>query len=270
MTVKFSVLLSLHIKEKPECLETALQSVFEQTYPPTEVVLVLDGKITEELQLIIDNFKMQYPEILKVIPLKKNAGLSIALNEGLKYCSSDLIARMDTDDICLSDRFLRQVTFMEENKNVDICGTWCIEIDADGNEFHKKKMPITHEECYRFTHKRDCLIHPSVMFRRSFFEKAGLYPEETYFEQDTIMWARGFKCGCIFANLPEYLLKFRIGRDFFVRRRGWKRAKSVFLARQQVNDILGFGMKAKIYTYLFAMTKLMPKQILAFLYKHAR
>lgn len=59
------------------------------------------------------------------------------------------------------------------------------------------------------------MIHPTVMFRRSYFEKAGLYPENTYFGEDTMMWAKGFKAGCQFANLPEYLLKFRLDPNFF-------------------------------------------------------
>lgn len=59
------------------------------------------------------------------------------------------------------------------------------------------------------------MIHPTVMFRRSYFEKAGLYPEDTYFGEDTKMWAKGFKAECKFANLPEYLLKFRLDSDFF-------------------------------------------------------
>ena len=66
-------------------------------------------------------------------------------------------------------------------------------------------MPITHEECLELFKKRDCMIHPTVMFRRSYFEKAGLYPEDTYFGEDTMMWAKGFKSGCKFANVPEYL-----------------------------------------------------------------
>lgn len=73
-----------------------------------------------------------------------------------------------------------------------------------------EKMPITHEECLELFKKRDCMIHPTVMFRRSYFEKAGLYPEDTYFGEDTMMWAKGFKSGCKFANVPEYLFKFRL------------------------------------------------------------
>lgn len=64
------------------------------------------------------------------------------------------------------------------------------------------------------------MIHPTVMFRRSYFEKAGLYPEDTYFGEDTMMWAKGFKSGCKFANVPEYLFKFRLDSNFFERRRG--------------------------------------------------
>ena len=127
----------------------------------------------------------------------------------------DYIARMDADDISLSGRFKKQIAYMETHPDVDCLGTWAIEIGNGGNEYFKKQMPVTNEECLEFFKIRDCMIHPTVMFRRSYFEKAGLYPENTYFGEDTMMWAKGFKAGCQFANLPEYLLKFRLDPNFF-------------------------------------------------------
>lgn len=131
-------------------------------------------------------------------------------------------------------------------------------------------MPITHEECLELFKKRDCMIHPTVMFRRSYFEKAGLYPEDTYFGEDTMMWAKGFKSGCKFANVPEYLFKFRLDSNFFERRRGWKHAKSIYTLRHRVNRMLGFGWKEDCYALLYAMVKLMPKSILDIIYKTVR
>ena len=117
-------------------------------------------------------------------------------------------------------------------------------------------MPVTNEECLEFFKIRDSMIHPTVMFRRSYFEKAGLYPENTYFGEDTMMWAKGFKAGCQFANLPEYLLKFRLDPNFFQRRRGWKHARSIFILRRQVNKMLGFGLREDCYALMYAIAKL--------------
>ena len=100
----FSVLMSVYYKERPEQLRESLDSVFSQTLLPTEVVLVEDGPLTPGLYNEIERFKSACPQ-LKVVRLHENGGLGKALNEGLKHCSYDLVARMDSDDICFPDRF---------------------------------------------------------------------------------------------------------------------------------------------------------------------
>ena len=101
----FSVLLSLYHKESPLFLRQSLTSIFTQTLLPIEVVLVEDGPLTDELYAVIKEFTSQHPE-LKVISLPTNRGLGKALNEGLKHCSYDLVARM-TRMISLSRIVLR-------------------------------------------------------------------------------------------------------------------------------------------------------------------
>lgn len=105
----FSVLISVYNKENSLSLRQSLTSVFRQKLPPTEVVLLKDGPLTEELDKVIAEYVMRYPE-LKIVSLPVNQGLGKALNEGLKHCSYDLVARMDTDDIA------KPVSFEETNK----------------------------------------------------------------------------------------------------------------------------------------------------------
>ena len=261
--------MSVYHRDNAVYLKEALNSIFDQSILPTEIILVKDGLLSQELNSVIDYFVEKYSSV-KIVELLDNQGLGRALNEGLKYCSCDLIARMDADDISMPERFVKQIAFMNSHPDIDCLGTWAIEIDDDGKEYFRKKMPITHEECLELFKKRDCMIHPTVMFRRSYFEKAGLYPEDTYFGEDTMMWAKGFKSGCKFANVPEYLFKFRLDSNFFERRRGWKHAKSIYTLRHRVNRMLGFGWKEDCYALLYAMAKLMPKSILDIIYKTVR
>jgi hypothetical protein len=177
---------------------------------------------------------------------------------------------MDADDISLPHRFQKQVDFLQEHSDIDCVGTWAIEITANGDEYFLKKMPETNEQCFNFFKKRDCLIHPTVMFRNKYFEKAGLYPTDTYFGEDTIMWAQGFKAGLKFANIQEYLFRFRVDEYFFNRRRGWKYAKSILSLRHRVNKMLNFGYEANMYALLYALAKLMPTSILDIIYKTIR
>lgn len=109
MDKKYSVLLSLYDKEKPEYLSLSLDSMFNQTIKPNEIILVLDGPINNRLKKIINFYDERHPAILKTVPLEKNIGLGLALNEGIKVCKNELIARMDTDDISYSNRIELQL-----------------------------------------------------------------------------------------------------------------------------------------------------------------
>ena len=116
--INFSVLLSVYIKEQPIFLEQSLASILNQTLIPPEIVLIKDGSLTTELDLIIKKYQNEVP-MIKVIQLPQNQGLGKALNEGLKHCSHELVARMDTDDIAKSNRFERQIQVFEEHPEVD-------------------------------------------------------------------------------------------------------------------------------------------------------
>lgn len=264
-----SVILSVYYKERPEYLKLSVQSIFNQTLKPNEVILVEDGPLTKELLSTIDDLVSIYNEIV-VIKLEQNSGLAHALNIALEKCKSDYIARMDTDDISNPNRFEKQVRFLNDNPQIDCVGSWAVEITADGSEFFKKQMPLSHDECKKFFIKRNPMIHPTVMFRRRFFEKAGNYPEDTYQEEDTMLWANGFINGCRFANISEYLYEFRIDESFFQRRKGLKYALDTFLIRHKIKKMLGFPLMADVYASLFAVSKMMPGPILKLIYKIAR
>lgn len=215
--------MSLYSKERPDYLRQSFDSIFNQTLKPSEVILVEDGPLTEELYSVLDKYQEKYPE-LKRIPLLHNEGLGKALNEGLKHCSNELVARMDTDDICFPDRFEKQVSFMEQNPNIDISGGWIEEFeDTVDNIKSIRKVPSTHEEISIFIKSRNPLNHPSVMFRKSSVEKVGGYQHFPLFE-DWYLWVRMFKDGAKFYNLQERLLHFRTSPDMFKRRSGVKYA----------------------------------------------
>lgn len=125
----FSVLLSLYHKESPLFLHQSLASIFTQTLLSTEVVLVEDGPLTDELYAVVKEFANCHSE-LKVISLSTNQGLGKALNEGLRHCSYDLVARMDTDDIAKPDRFEKQLAIFLEHPEIDVVGAWIDEFEG--------------------------------------------------------------------------------------------------------------------------------------------
>ena len=221
----FSVLMSLYAKERPEYLRQSLDSIFSQTLRANEVILVKDGPLTINLDAVVKEYESTYPE-LKVISLTTNQGLGKALNEGLKHCSFDLVVRMDTDDISREDRFERQVTFLQNNANIDVCSSWLQEFEGDvSNKKTIKTVPSSHNEIEKYIKSRNPINHPAVIFRKKAVINAGGYQPFPLFE-DYYLWARMMINGSKFANIPECLVNFRISPDTYKRRGGYQYAKN--------------------------------------------
>jgi glycosyltransferase involved in cell wall biosynthesis len=268
MPSQFSVLLSLYKKENPVFLERALTSVFEQTYLPPEVVLVLDGEVTNELQAVVDEFKGQYPEVLKVFPLPKNVGLGSALNEGLKHCSYELVARMDTDDIAKPNRFERQIALFEQNPQIDVASAWIDEFyDSLDVTVSIRKVPETHEEVKRYAQVRSPLNHAATMYKKSKVLSVGGY-NIFGLPEDYLLWMKMLKSGYIFYNIQESLLFVRTNRDMYKRRGGLKYAinecKLHWLFYQ--SGIISFFVMLRNIAVRFPV-RLMPIKLRAFIYK---
>ncbi len=171
--MKFSILMSVYYKETPEYFNRAMYSIWdEQTVKPTEIILVQDGLLTDELYSAIADWRKNIGEAFKTIPLEKNVGLGDALNIGLKACSFDLVARMDTDDICFPDRFEKQLNVFK-NSDVDICSSWVSEFDVDETKIVSyRKLPEKHEDIVKFAKKRSPVNHPAVMYKKLIVQSA--------------------------------------------------------------------------------------------------
>lgn len=202
---KFSVLISVYAREDPKRLELSLNSIFNQTLLPDEVVLVEDGPLTNELKQVIED----YP-LLKLIKIDKNGGLSNALNVGLKYCSNDIVARMDSDDICFPMRFEKQITYLKSHPEIDIVGSYAIRIDEEGNNLNKLvAVPTIHEDIIRLIWTCP-LNHPTVAYRRKKIQFVGGYnPKAGSRQDDYELWFRCVEYGLKLANIPEPLLYYR-------------------------------------------------------------
>src|SRR5690625_2957113 len=153
----FSVLLSVYEKENPNYLNQALESIWDyQSLKPDQIVLVLDGPLTEDLYNAVNFWKDKLNETLTCVVLEKNVGLAAALNEGLKYCKNELVARMDTDDVAVSERFELQLNFMLSNPNIAVSSGRIDEYTDDLSTLvSKRELPLTHGQVVRFAKKRN-------------------------------------------------------------------------------------------------------------------
>lgn len=270
MKNKIAVIMSLYKNDRIEFVELAVESILNQTFKDFDYYIQYDGTVDADVDAYLSGLK---DERVRIQKRSENKGLAQSLNDLLNSVMPmgyEYIARMDADDISEVNRFERQLEYFETHPEVECLGTWAVEIKSDGSEYYRKQMPECHDMCRDMFRKRDCMIHPTVMFRRSYIEKAGLYSLDTYFGEDTMMWAQGFAAGCIFANVPEYLFRFRLDDNFFKRRRGWKHAKGILTLRHRVNKMLHFGLSADILALAYAGAKMMPTCILNLIYKNAR
>lgn len=265
--MNFSVLLSLYQKEHPSFLRHSLDSLFSQTLLPNEIILVKDGPLTAELDAIVSDYAARYP-ILKVVPLPQNQGLGKALNEGLKHCSYDLVARMDTDDIAKPDRFEKQVKVFEEHPELDLVGAWIDEFEGTPqNVLSVRKVPETSDEIREYCRKRCPVNHPVVMFRKSAVQAAGGYQHFPLFE-DYYLWVRMLKNGARFYNIQESLLYFRTSPDMFKRRGGWKYAMDELRFQKMMRKMRIIGWKRFLMNVAVRFPgRVIPNSLRGFLYK---
>ena len=224
--MNYSVLMSVYFKEKPEYLLAAMQSIFTQTIPSDDFVLVCDGPLNDRLDAVIAEMETAHPDTLHVVRLERNGGLGNALNKGINHCKNELVARMDSDDISRSDRCERQLTVFREHPEVSICSGIVEEFTTSTDQIEARRVPPeTQEEILLFAKKRNPFNHPCVMYRKSAVEAAGGY-QDFYLLEDYYLWIRMLQKGSVGFNLQEPLLWMRAGSEMYKRRAGWKYAKS--------------------------------------------
>lgn len=222
----YSVLMSVYHKEKAEYLKQAIESIQAQTLSTNDFVLVCDGPLNEQLDDVIATKQQEMGETLNVVRLAKNSGLGNALNEGIKYCKNELVARMDSDDVAYPDRCEKQIAVFNTHSEVSICSGIVEEFTTDPNTVDTRRvLPETNAEIVEFAKKRNPFNHPCVMYKKSAVEAVGSY-QDFYLLEDYYLWLRMLMAGYQGYNIQEPLLHMRAGSDMYLRRAGWKYAKT--------------------------------------------
>ena len=226
MASKYSVLMSVYHKEKPEYLKQAIESIQAQTLPTDDFVLVCDGPLNDALDGVIAAKQQEMGATLNIVRLAQNSGLGNALNEGIKHCKNELVARMDSDDIAYPNRCEKQVAVFNAHPEVSICSGIVEEFTTNPGIVDTKRVPPeTNAEIIEFAKNRNPFNHPCVMYKKSAVEAAGSY-QDFYLLEDYYLWLRMLMAGYQGYNIQEPLLNMRAGSDMYLRRAGWKYAKT--------------------------------------------
>lgn len=266
----FSVLLSLYFKENASYLDLCFESVwFKQSIKPSEIILVLDGPIGEELIHCVEKWKKNIGLSLIVVALSKNVGLGNALNEGLKYCSNEWVFRMDTDDICVEKRFEYQLQFIKNNPNVVLFGGQILEFDKNVNDANKlKPVPEEYSDILSFSKKRNPFNHMTIAYKKSIILSLHGYQHHLFME-DYNLWLRVISKGYEVANLSQVLVYARVGNGMHARRRGSEYIKS----EKQLLDLkIALKTQSLISAYvtfiLRSFFRFLPSNLLGFVYNN--
>ena len=267
---EYSVLMSVYHKEKPEYLKQAIESIQAQTLSTNDFVLVCDGPLNEQLDSVIATKQQEMGESLNVVRLAKNGGLGNALNEGIKHCKNELVARMDSDDIAYPDRCEKQIAVFNTHSEVSICSGIVEEFTTDPNTVDTRRvLPETNAEIVEFAKKRNPENHPVIMFRKQAVLAAGGYQHFPLFE-DYYLWIRMLQNGAKFYNIQESLLYFRFSPAMFKRRGGLKYVTTELRFQNQLRN-LGFITSSEYLYNVFirVITRMIPNTLRAILYKKA-
>jgi len=225
---RIAVLIAVHAGANEEHFDAAVKSIIDQTYTNTHIYLYADGPLTSGQEDVAAKYLRSDTGQDQFVRGTRPRGLAVGLNCLIEAALSDpsieYFVRMDADDICVPQRFERQVDFMDANRSISVSGTWCIEFSVFGRPTFHKKLPTTPERISLFMVTRSGLIHPSVIIRREVLEAGHRYNASIIQAQDLELWCRLLLDGNEFANLPEYLLWYRVASSsFYSRRAGWSR-----------------------------------------------
>lgn len=268
----FSVAMCVYGGDNPEWFDRALQSItVEQTVKPDEIVVVVDGPVPKGIRDVID----KYTEIfggggsLNAIYLKENKGLGNALRVAVKNCTHKIIARMDSDDISVADRFEQQLSAMMYDDSIDIIGGDITEfIGKEDNIKAVRKVPVTDMDIRKYMRTRCPLNHVTVMYKKKAVQTAGGYLDWHY-DEDYYLWIRMMECGAVFANTGTVLVNVRVGEDMYQRRGGLKYFKSEAKLQKYMLDhkLIPISTYISNWTKRFVLQVLMPNSLRAWVYK---
>jgi glycosyltransferase involved in cell wall biosynthesis len=269
---RVAIAISIYNKSNLDSLISSIDSMLNQSYEELDIILYIDGTIDDSLYRYIKELK-EYNNIF-IISSIINKGLGFGLNTIIDFALSKkcykYLARMDGDDISLSHRIKKQVNFLDQNRDIDVCGTAVTEF---GSSFAKREviLPLCHDQLVNYSIYRCPFIHPTVMFRMEIFKSGARYPTNYVVKEDLALWYKLILNGAKFGNLPEKLLSFRIDEFSLKRRHGFHHAYGEMSERIKfMNSIKKKSIKNYILILLKFFLHLLPTSIMGLIYKYFR
>lgn len=221
-----SVILPIYKQCKTNQFVDALNTIICQTQLPQELLIVADGPIPDELEEEVTNYQLEVsrkglPIEVSFLQLEDHGGLGMAMQKAVDAVKGDYIARMDADDICLPDRFEKQMKCFEENPELSVVGGQIAEFDGNvTNITGRRVVPLEHEDIVNYMKSRNGMNHVTTIIKKKDLIAAGNYQPFEWFE-DYSLWVRMIQHGCRFKNIADDVVYVRAGKAQADRRGGW-------------------------------------------------
>lgn len=206
-TPLISIVMSVY--NGSQWLKAAIDSVVQQTYSNWEFIIIDDASSDDSTEII-----KSYAADKRFQLIKNNIqqGLTRNLNTGIGIAKGEYIARMDADDICLPDRFKKQVEFLSDHTEVSVVSGFVELIDENGislGEWKDDRKANSWKLIKRMLPWKNCIAHPTVMMRNDLFKKYK-YNEKQKNSQDWDLWLQLAASNIIIEKINEPLLQYRM------------------------------------------------------------
>lgn len=266
--MEFSVSISVYKNDKVDDFRAAINSIINQSLPPTEIILVVDGPVPKTIDTVIEYFEKSI-DYFRIVRLGENLGHAKARQKGIESAKYDIVALMDSDDISVPDRFEKQLSFFKNDENLSVLGGQIHEfIGSVENIVGIRNVPVEDAAIKAYLKSRCPFNQVTVMMRKSAMLAVGGYIDWHY-EEDYYLWIRMYLANCTFRNLPDNLVYVRVGEEMYGRRGGHKyflsEAKLQYYMWQ--HGVIGLIRLIINVALRFVIQVILPNRIRAFIFQ---
>ena len=263
----YSVLMSVYDGEDPAFFKESVCSMLSQTLPTDDFVLVCDGELTPELDAVIEELSVQN-EALHVYRMEERSGTGACANFGIDKCRHEIIVKMDSDDVALPQRCECSVRAMARHPEIDMLGAYIEEFDSDTGEILAvKKTPLKNSEIHKYSKRRNPFNNQTLVYKKALALKAGGYSTIKRCE-DYEFVANMLREGAYGVNIGRVLVRYRVTKGNYERRRNWANTKAFFkvrwrLFRSGYSSFIDFAAPCALQLFIF----IMPARLTGVIYK---
>lgn len=234
----------------PDHLEESVVSILDQTHENLELIVILDKIGTSKDNAVIERLNaFKDDHRLLTIVHRKRIGFVHSLNEGISVSRGEYIARADSDDISIRDRFVVQKDYLKIERK-DLVGAWAYVMNNSGETIGRLRLPSSTEGIRKSIMLHNVVVHGSVLMKKEILKKSGLYLPEFFGSEDYELWLRLISKGYLLANCPEYLVFLRENPDSITRGKAWFKSRVSYI-RSKEYAWVRYGYRTWADTTLF-------------------